>query len=397
MVLAIREADCKAVIVALILAFGLGLQTTPATAAATPGFLKIIVLKGNKGINDLNSKTAVLPLVEIRDTEDRPVRGATVTFTAPDKGPTVVFLYGEHSATVEADAVGHARAPEMKPRNAGAFKLQISAFSEGRRGMAVISQTNVQGMIRGVAPSVPPSDTAETPSSTNAEPVQASAPSATLITTRALLVGTGANQAYVPSSFSQVTSEDDGYGLYSYIIFGSPPGPAKIEIYLSLLRAYLDMFHDVDVFAKSIPKQQLNITYLAVSPTTKPPGNGEDLAGWLLNNYDYGRAAIIAANAGLTPTGGPYIVSSLAPLSEAGQAKTRIIFQQDLSWVSANLMPLYLTQFEKRVSGRPTTWSESTMESFALELRTVIQATADEAGSVAPALTAFIQVRETSK
>jgi hypothetical protein len=382
-VLAIYQADGKAVMVALVFALGIGLQAAPATTAVSPEVPRIIVLKGDNGVNILKKKTAVTPVVEIRDADNLPACGATVTFTAPERGPTVKFGNGRHSFTAITDAEGHAAAVGMKPRNSGAFKITVSASMNGVQLSVAIAQINLGAPPAGITAGA-------------AIGAVFVGGDVRVVTTRELLIGSGQNDTYIPAELSSATREIRDYGLYSYIVFGSPPGPAKIDGYRSLVRSYLDRLHDRRLFDGKIPKRKLNVTYLPVSPD-RPREKDEDLAGWLLNNHDYGRAAIIASNAELTPTDGPYIVSSLAPLSEGGRAKTRIIFQQDLSWVSANLMPLYLTLFEQRVSGRLTTWSRTTLESFALELRTVVQATADEAGSAVPALAGFIQVRQTSR
>ena len=43
--------------------------------------LRIVVLEGEGAVNIIQQKTAVRPLVEVRDRNNLPVAGATVTFT----------------------------------------------------------------------------------------------------------------------------------------------------------------------------------------------------------------------------------------------------------------------------------------------------------------------------
>ena len=50
----------------------------PVTSASD---LRIVVVKGEDAVNIIQQKTAVAPLVEIRDRNNLPVAGATVTFT----------------------------------------------------------------------------------------------------------------------------------------------------------------------------------------------------------------------------------------------------------------------------------------------------------------------------
>ena len=49
--------------------------------------LKIVVLEGEGGVNIIQQKTAVRPLVEVRDRNNLPVAGASVTFSIGGGGP----------------------------------------------------------------------------------------------------------------------------------------------------------------------------------------------------------------------------------------------------------------------------------------------------------------------
>lgn len=60
-------------IVALVAALLVGL--------VQPGGLKIVVIEGEGAVNIIQQKTAVSPLVEVRDRNNNPVSGAVVTFT----------------------------------------------------------------------------------------------------------------------------------------------------------------------------------------------------------------------------------------------------------------------------------------------------------------------------
>ena len=48
---------------------------------AQPGGLRIVVIEGEDAVNIIQQKTAVRPIVEVRDRNDLPVAGASVLFT----------------------------------------------------------------------------------------------------------------------------------------------------------------------------------------------------------------------------------------------------------------------------------------------------------------------------
>src|SRR5262245_51732369 len=60
-----------------------------AAFAQTPNpALKIVVIKGEDAVNIIQQKTAVAPIVEVRDKNDLPVGGASVTFAVSGSGAT---------------------------------------------------------------------------------------------------------------------------------------------------------------------------------------------------------------------------------------------------------------------------------------------------------------------
>ena len=61
-------------------------------------------IKGEDAVNIIQQKTAVAPLVEIRDRNNLPVAGATVTFTIG--GNSAAFAGGAQTLTVVTNAVG---------------------------------------------------------------------------------------------------------------------------------------------------------------------------------------------------------------------------------------------------------------------------------------------------
>ncbi len=127
--------------------------TTGWQAAAAPADaeLKIVVLEGEDGINVIKKKTAVRPVVEVRDRNDAPVAGASVAFLLPQTGAGGTFATGGKMMTVTTDSAGRATAGAFQPSGTGPFKLNVTASHQGRSASAVISQTNIAGAAAGIS------------------------------------------------------------------------------------------------------------------------------------------------------------------------------------------------------------------------------------------------------
>lgn len=104
--------------------------------------LKIIVIAGEGAINVIQQKSAVAPIVEVRDRNDLPVAGATVTF-AISGGKSAAFAGGAQSITVTTNGAGRAAAAALSPLSNGGVQIQVSAAFEGQTAAATIGQTNV--------------------------------------------------------------------------------------------------------------------------------------------------------------------------------------------------------------------------------------------------------------
>ncbi len=118
----------------------------PGTLAQEPSAnigLHIEILSGDRGINIIKKKTAVKPVVEVRDRNNLPVAGALVTFSSPGDGPSVVFANGSRSITVTTDAAGRATTLGMKPVEPGKFQVNVSASFHSQTATASLSMSNV--------------------------------------------------------------------------------------------------------------------------------------------------------------------------------------------------------------------------------------------------------------
>lgn len=116
---------------------------TLAGQAAAGSGLHIQIIEGDRGINIIKRKTAVAPVVEVRDRNNLPVAGAVVTFTAPNDGPSIIFLNGSRSISVVAESDGRATTVGLKPVNEGNLQISVSATADSQTATAAISMTNV--------------------------------------------------------------------------------------------------------------------------------------------------------------------------------------------------------------------------------------------------------------
>jgi hypothetical protein len=120
----------------------LSLSQTANTQASNVPQLKIVVLAGEDGVNIIKAKTAVKPVVEVRDKNNLPVAGAYVAFAAPENGARVTFAHGSSTYSTVTDANGRAAVHVMRPLGPGHFTISVNASFQGQAAAAVIAQTN---------------------------------------------------------------------------------------------------------------------------------------------------------------------------------------------------------------------------------------------------------------
>lgn len=107
-----------------------------------PGGLKILVLEGRDIRNSIKTKSAVSPVVQVLDSQDQPVQGATVTFEVPPTGPGGTFAAGAPLATARTDYGGQATAAFTPNNVAGTFFIRVSASLGDQKAEARIRQIN---------------------------------------------------------------------------------------------------------------------------------------------------------------------------------------------------------------------------------------------------------------
>ena len=105
------------------------------------GALRIVVIEGEDAVNVIQQKTAVAPVVEVRDQNGLPVPGAVVRFTLG--GGNASFAGGSQTLTITTNAAGRAAASAVNPLASGSVQIQVQATFQGQSAVATIAQTNV--------------------------------------------------------------------------------------------------------------------------------------------------------------------------------------------------------------------------------------------------------------
>jgi hypothetical protein len=117
-------------------------QVPQAKPAVPAGTLRIFVLEGQGAVNSIPRHTATMPVVEVRDENDKPVEGAEVVFELPATGPGGFFPGQQRTKRSETNLQGQAAAAFAPNTIAGRFTIRVTATAGNRTGHAAITQTN---------------------------------------------------------------------------------------------------------------------------------------------------------------------------------------------------------------------------------------------------------------
>ncbi len=112
------------------------------TPVAQSSELRIVVITGEDAVNIIQQRTAVAPIVEVRDRNNTPVAGALVTFSIQG-GQNATFGGGLRSVTMVTNAAGRAATASLTPTASGAVRINVAATFQGQTAAVTITQTNV--------------------------------------------------------------------------------------------------------------------------------------------------------------------------------------------------------------------------------------------------------------
>ena len=181
--------------------------------------------------------------------------------------------------------------------------------------------------------------------------------------------------------------EEPGFGLYSYLLMGSPPDDSSRDRYLNVVKEYLRLSPALADMRKLLDLKQLNANYL---PTMTLPGEAVRLTPeWLLANYDYSRARAILKTVPGSHFRGPYILSELKPADPRATTPGPMFFQ-DLSSVPLDLVTPWYEVFLNQAA-QERFWEARTGEQFALKVRTIIGVLARGLPDVKSSMASWIQ------
>lgn len=186
-------------------------------------------------------------------------------------------------------------------------------------------------------------------------------------------------------------TEAPGYGLYSYVLFSSPPKDEEEKArYLKTIEASLLVLQDVDDYlSRHIRPKSLNVTYI---PLKETPNIGKSTAEWAANvlaAYDYAAAQILLSKVQRAHQDGPYLLSVLAPLSEPGMPAnlwenlTGVVPELAWNWV----------KFFTYLAAQQRSWSDESLQLFGLRLRNLIAVGGKVTPSVMKALQTAIEFK----
>jgi len=184
-------------------------------------------------------------------------------------------------------------------------------------------------------------------------------------------------------------SEEPGYGLYSYLLFESPPTENNRNLYLQSIIAVIKRLQDVKALEDAgFDRTELNVTYV---PVKTPLPKGRPSPEWVLEHYNYPRSQFFLSRLPGTYRRGPYLVSVLRPISRAhGETGSHLV--QNLSAIPPNrtdFIHKWIREFMER-AGLPEKWNEATGAGLADELRLAVAQAAEGLPKVQEAIKSWI-------
>jgi hypothetical protein len=166
-------------------------------------------------------------------------------------------------------------------------------------------------------------------------------------------------------------TEEEHFGLYSYLLLGGPVNDSNRERYTTFLKSFLTDVLIYDPLSKEFAPQQLNIAYLPVVSDLPVSFNVD----WVLSHYDFERSQGLMSRFPELHGWGPFIVSVAQPLSKDRQLsdpKPRLL--EDLSTVPVTVVDFWVKQF--LIQTAQDRWDSATLSGLALRMRTAIEVAA---------------------
>lgn len=183
--------------------------------------------------------------------------------------------------------------------------------------------------------------------------------------------------------------EPPGYGLYSYLLFGSLPSDATRPLYVAVIKASLSKVEPIERELQAFPPAQLNFYLMPILGEPPSDAKPDDLANWIVDNYNYPRAERIIAALPDRRTG-VYILSVLSKPIDLSRPLQPPYLWQDLSNVEPRIAVAWIQYFlDQAAKDKP--WEESMGDKLALDLRNNIEQVAVQMQTAIPAMITAIK------
>ena len=106
-----------------------GAAPQQSSIGSTAQGLRIVIVEGEDAVNIVQQKTAVAPVVEVRDRNDQPVAGVAVRFAIRNGRAT---FNGARTLSLTTNAAGRAAAAGLTPTGSGALQIAATAAFQGQ-------------------------------------------------------------------------------------------------------------------------------------------------------------------------------------------------------------------------------------------------------------------------
>jgi hypothetical protein len=172
-------------------------------------------------------------------------------------------------------------------------------------------------------------------------------------------------------------SEPERYGLYSYLLFGTPPSNnVERERYLKGIESYLLVVQPIEELEVYRDRSLLNLTLIPLKVSIDVDQNlteaehARELAIKLLKIYDFGRAQSILSDLGLaTISSGPLLAAKRSSTAGSRPIATPLVL--DMSDVDPDLVQDWIKTFCLLATQEPS-WAQENLRRLALQVRNVI-------------------------
>ncbi len=179
-------------------------------------------------------------------------------------------------------------------------------------------------------------------------------------------------------------SEPAGFGLYSYLLFGSLPSNATRPLYVAVVKASLGKIEPIERELQSFQPAQLNLYLIPLFSEPPKDAKLDDLANWIVDNYNYPRAEKILGSFPDRRTG-VYILSVLSKPIDPSHPLQPPYLWQDFSQVEPRIVVAWI-QFFLDQAAKEKPWEESMGDKLALDLRNYIEQVAVQMQVTLPAM-----------